>query len=153
MATKTIVRNQFVRTRLQKDFTGESQTQQQFKDECDINNVVRQFAKTGHIHHLNNSEPNYGLADSTTYHDAMNIVVQAQQEFDAMPSEIRAKFGHSPENFLSFVENPDNAQELYDMGIINTPPETFDVSGATSGDSGGTSLAEPESSGVQPPES
>ena len=151
--TTVKLRNQYSRLRSQKEFTGESQTQQQFKDECDINNVVRQFAKNGTTHHLNNSKPNYGLATADTYHDAMNIVVEAQQEFEALPAEIRKKFGHSPENFLEYIENPENAQSLYDMGITNTPPAVADEISEASLVTGGGSSTESESSGVQPPES
>ena len=37
--------------------------------------------------------------------------------FEELPSKTRAKFNNDPGEFIKFVNNPMNAQEIYDMGL------------------------------------
>lgn len=107
-----------------------SRTKQAFKEECDINNIMAKYQKTGALTHANNRHPEYGFATSTDFRQSMEIVVHAQEIFDELPSSIRAKFGNSPEAFLEFAQNPDNASEMADMGLSEPTktqaPETKD---------------------------
>jgi len=38
-----------------------------------------------------------------------------------IPSDIRKKFDNDPGKFYEFVSNPDNKEELKQMGFIETP--------------------------------
>lgn len=96
-----------------------SMTQQSFKNECDINRIVGQYKKHGVITHLNNSKENYGVAPSHSFHEAMNIVIQAQEMFDSLPSQLRKEFSNDPANFLEFVENPENYDDLIELGLVD----------------------------------
>lgn len=95
-----------------------SMTQQSFKNECDINRIVGQYKKHGVMTHLNTSQANYGVAPSHTFHEAMNIVIQAQEMFDSLPSQLRKEFSNDPASFLEFVENPENIEDMVEMGLI-----------------------------------
>lgn len=94
-----------------------SLTQQQFRDECDINTIVDQFMKTGHLP-TPSSMPQYvdyeGVFDFQT---AMNAVRQADENFMRMDAKIRARFHNSPQEFLEFFANPENTEEAIRLGL------------------------------------
>lgn len=96
-------------------------TQQQFKDECDINTILAKYQKTGAITHANNHSPEYSFATSLNFRESMEIVTRAQEMFSELPSSIRNKFRNNPEEFMDFVQNPENASEMAELGL--TPKE------------------------------
>lgn len=99
-------------------FTKPSKTKQASKDECDVNRIVKRFNETGHVSHVRNGQPLYGDFDTVeTFHEAMNIVTNAQEQFALLPAEIRKRFANDPASFLQFVGDPANADELVKMGL------------------------------------
>lgn len=111
------VRNKFDRERLSISFPAESRTKQSFRDECNINKIMAKYKSTGAIPHLNNRTPQYGLASGNDFAESMRIVKDAQEMFDALPSAIRAKFMNQPEYFLNFVQDPENQDEMIELGL------------------------------------
>ena len=62
----------------------ESRTKQSFKDECDINNILSKYQKTGIVNHINQSEGQYGdFTSEQDYQKALNTVIQAQDMFSS----------------------------------------------------------------------
>ena len=100
----------------------ETRTQQQFKDECDINRIMAQFIKTGLFTHVNNGQPQFGYATSKSFHESLELVRQAQEDFDALPSIIRKRVGHSPQGLLEFLEDPSNEKEARELGLLPPAP-------------------------------
>lgn len=100
-----------------------SMTQQQFRDECDINNIIKQYQVTGLLPE-SDKEPVYGdVSDLPSFQEAQAIIMEATDRFNALPSNIRARFDHNPGNFIAFMDNPDNLQEAVELGLatIKTP--------------------------------
>lgn len=122
MTTKNKVRNAFDRKRLQTIVNSEGGAQQQFKDECDVNMIVDMYVKTRDPRYLNPNEANYGVMPSQTFHEAMNIVVQGQQMFEELPSEVRKKFDNNPSQFLQYMDGNPDTNELYELGLIKNRP-------------------------------
>ncbi len=104
--------------RVQRVIKGESRTRQEFKKDCDINRIVGQFQKTGVADHLNRFQGAYGEFQAMDFHEAMNHVVRTQEMFETVPSEIRAKFGNDPAQFLDFVGNPENKEACIELGLM-----------------------------------
>ena len=119
---KLKIRNAFQRERVQTDVSGPSLTKQVYAAECDINNIMRKYERTGLLQHVNQYEGQYGDFTETpaSYHEAMNIVVAADEMFQTVPSQIRARFGNDPGAFLAFVDDPANEQEMRNLGLL--PP-------------------------------
>ena len=93
---------------------------QEFKDDCDINVIMRRMAKTGSVPvHVRQGQ--YIEQGPTDLHQAMNIVANAKSMFQEVPSEIRREFDHDPVKFLEFVNNPDNAERAAELGIGLAP--------------------------------
>ena len=102
-------------------FTEPGRTKQSFKDECNINNIMARYQKSGAITHVQNNQPQYGFATARTFHESMNIVTKAQSMFAELPSSIRSKFKNDPAQFLDFVQDAGNADELVELGLANAP--------------------------------
>lgn len=96
-----------------------SLTQQQFKDETDINTIVDTFMKTGVLPDPV-ALPQY--VDLTTgvfdYKEAMNMIRQADEAFMTMDAKVRARFHNSPHEFLEFFADPANRPEAERLGLI-----------------------------------
>lgn len=103
-----------------------SMTCQEFKDECDINTLV--------------TMPNYGInplkpptripsyGDFTderllNFQESQNILAEATQLFEALPSVVRERFSNDPAKLIDFVNNKDNMDEAKKLGLLNTPLE------------------------------
>lgn len=104
--------------------TGPSRTKQANSAECDINNIMTRFEKTGIIDHVNRFPGGYGdyTGAPSDYHEAMDQVVSAQAMFLTLPARVRARFGNDPGAFLDFVADPANEAELVKMGLAKAAP-------------------------------
>lgn len=96
---------------------GKSRTKQSFREESEINNIMARYTKTGIIDHFSKHGEEYGFASSVVFHEAMNVVTKADQMFDALPAAIRRRFNGDPGDFLEFVQNPENREELVELGL------------------------------------
>ena len=103
-----------------------SQTEQSHLDETDINKI---FHASNHSPDLLIPEnpPTFGdFSDVSDFTEMQNRVADAISGFEKLPSETRAFFEHKPENLVEFMNNPDNAQDAIDMGLIELEPESLD---------------------------
>jgi len=111
---------------------GESLTQQHFQEECDIINIIKRHDRNGIIEHVHRGQARYGdFSEVTDYREALDLVKNAQEEFMTIPSDIRKQFDNNPGKFYEFVSNPDNKNELIEMGFIKETPEAVALSSAT----------------------
>jgi phage internal scaffolding protein len=96
----------------------ESKTEQAHKSEVDINNIVKR-AGAGELIAKVNALQNWTYDDVTNndFQEAMNAIIKARDTFSAVPSQIRKRFNNDPAAFMDFVRNPDNKQELVEMGL------------------------------------
>lgn len=106
-----------------------SLTKQEMATDCDINNIMAKWVKTGQPPLVNPNFLSGDVSNAETYHDAMNFVAHVNSEFENLPARFRSKFDNNPEKFLEFVGNPKNQQELIDMGLAkdNRPPKAPDT--------------------------
>lgn len=102
-----------------------SLTKQSFVDECDINNIIAQFAKTG-VLPGNTRDPGSALYGDFTsvldYQTSMNLVINAHDAFLALPAAIRDRFHNDPEKLLAFLNDEKNRDEAVRLGLIDAPP-------------------------------
>jgi len=99
-------------------FTKPSRTQQQFRDECDINNIMERYGVTGELP-LGSVQPQYGdFSGITDYQSALNQVIAAQDSFLALPSKVRARFDNNPAYFIDFASDEANKDEMKALGLL-----------------------------------
>jgi len=119
-----------VRTRL--EFSKPSRTHQSMRDECDVNFILRKWAKTGLISHVSSKPPKFGSFDNVVdYQSACNQVIAADAAFMALPSRLRERFSNDPHKLLLFINDPINRDEAVRLGLFKAPeppppaPEPF----------------------------
>lgn len=100
---------------------------QSSKKQCDINNIMAQYAKSGMLPQINSSEPRF--IDNTLIPDlntAFEVTNRAIELFKELPPTIRKLMDNNPANLESFIQDPNNYGTLLKNGIIveNKPPET-----------------------------
>ena len=100
------------------DFTDDpGYTQQHFKEECDINNILDRYAQTGIVPERHGAF--YGdFSEGLEYREALDRLKSTQAEFDALPARTRDFFGNDPSRFLDFVSNPENKPHFGTIGLI-----------------------------------
>ena len=102
----------------------EGLTQQQFKDECDINNIMKRYMATGVITHVNGRAPEFGdFSNPVDFQRGLNTVIEAQAMFDELPATLCERFGNDPLKLLEFVADENNRDEAIELGIVQAPPE------------------------------
>jgi len=106
------------KTKILKMFDKQGRTKQSHKNECDINQIMAKFQKTGVLTHAKSQEAEYGDIPSVDFQEAMNIVIQSREMFAELPSSVRKRFNNSAQNYLEFLENPDNKEEMRKMGLL-----------------------------------
>lgn len=104
-------------------FKGKGRTKQAAAQETDINWIMRRYVKTGLIDHFAKHGGEYGFASAVSFHDCMNTVVKAEQMFADLPGPVRQRFNGEPAEFLSFVQNPENQEEMVKLGLARKKPE------------------------------
>lgn len=99
-----------------------SLTHQSMRDECDINLIMAKYQSTGLIEHVNQFEGNYGdFLHAVDYQSAINVVMAANDAFASLPSSIRDRFSNDPAQFLDFVHDDNNREEMIKLGLIVPP--------------------------------
>lgn len=100
-----------------KEFS-ESLTQQQFKAECDIHTILKQFARTGEISHLARAKAQFAdVSNLGSYKESLNTVIAAQDAFLELPALVRKRFSNDPAEFVKFASDPRNGEELVRLGL------------------------------------
>lgn len=102
-------------------FTDPSMTQQHFKDETMIDNILQKYAETGFL-----TDPfsprrpiQFGdFSNVTDFQTAQNAVARATEYFESLPSHIRASFNNSPADFLKALNDPEQRGKLEELGFV-----------------------------------
>ncbi len=114
-----VVHNAFDRgPRVQVNCEDEPRTKQSFKDECNINNIMLKYVRTGILEHGNRHQAQYGDVPAVDFRAALETVLNAQEVFDELPAKIRSRFRNDPAEFLGFCEDPDNVGEAATLGLL-----------------------------------
>ncbi len=127
--------------------TGPSRTQQHFKESCDINYIMKKYSQTGALMG-NPNPPQFGdFASVPDYQDSLNLVINAEAQFSALPAEIRARFNNEPDAFLAFCENEKDPLTALGIKLPKPPPE---VSPGTAAPAVPSETPEPQPSAPKP---
>lgn len=92
-------------------------TQQHMADECDINKLVERFVVTGEIKQLEMPPLQGDFTKIPTYQEALNLMIEANKSFMAMPAKVRNRFENDPGQFIDFCSNEQNRDEMRQMGL------------------------------------
>lgn len=100
----------------------ETLTSQEFKEEVDINTLLRRFNVTGQLPQ-GVRMPTYGdFTGLQDFHEAANAISLAHESFEAMPADVRFRFGNDPGRFVEFCSSESNRAEAIKMGLVPADP-------------------------------
>lgn len=103
-----------------------SLTKQEFKDECDINTIMRKYIATG-IVPTNIKLGRYGdFSEVTDYRECLDTLAETKAQFMALPSTVRRRFDNDPAKLLAFVMDKGNLEEARALGLLREeakPPQ------------------------------
>lgn len=107
----------------------EGMTRQEFEAECNINNIMAKYQRTGVVDHITKHAPEYGDYDPIDFQTALNTIKEGEEMFAELPSSARKYFDNDPATFMTFVQDPNNIDKLVELGLASKPahtPETPD---------------------------
>jgi len=117
------IRNRFSKkTANPTEIPGKTRTQQNFKEESDINVITARYLKTGVFPNARESAGIFGDFTSVDYMEMRNAIADIGQTFDTLPAKVRNKFQNDPYQLIRFVEKPENFEAALKLGLV-TPPE------------------------------
>lgn len=103
---------------------GESMTQEHFSEEAEINNIISFHDKTGLIKNVQRGVAQYGdYSEVNEYRESLDLVRQADESFNQLPSHIRKSFNNNAGDFFEFAGNPANEEKLVEMGLAKATPK------------------------------
>lgn len=101
----------------------ENMTDPSYEEETNINKIMaRYIAGQGLPLHLR--EANFeDFAEAPDFMEAQNILARANEQFAALPSNVRERFNNRPADFLAFVHDPANREEARRLNLLVPTPE------------------------------
>lgn len=76
------------------------------KAECDINNVLLRYRKSGLVTHLASGVPTYmDVSEVGDYKSAMDHLRSTERFFQALPAKVREYFDNDPVAFLDYASS------------------------------------------------
>lgn len=112
--------------RVQHDFSAGGRTRQEFRDECDVNILMKRYQRTG-VLPGDPASMRYGdFSSLPDFMEAMNTVARANEAFAALPAHVRKRFGNDPGEYVDFVADPKNIDEVRKLGLakaVEVPSE------------------------------
>lgn len=93
----------------------QSLTDQQFKDDCSIEGIVKRY---GILPPPNIPCIDADVSDIGDFAECMEKVQAGLDHFNDLPSDIRKRFGNDPKAFFAWINNPENVAEAVRTGLM-----------------------------------
>lgn len=92
-------------------------------DQTDIYKMIERAKRGGDLTHIALGIAKYGdFSQAPSFGEAMQQMIEAQLLFDQLPSKLRKRFENEPEQLTAFVMDPENLDELVDLGLAEKTP-------------------------------
>jgi phage internal scaffolding protein len=96
-----------------------SKTDKSWKDACDASKIVHRMQQTGICSHLAHGQGNYlDVSEVPDLIGAMAQVQAANVAFMSLPAKIRARFENDMVKYVEFLQDPKNAAEAVELGLM-----------------------------------
>jgi len=101
----------------------ESRTRQEFKAECDINTIIDRFGIGENPIESHQWVTDVDIENApSNYQDVMNQLNVARDQFMSLPARLRGRFNNDPHEFVSFVSDSKNLDEMVQLGLAVPRP-------------------------------
>lgn len=96
---------------------GETLTQQQYKEDCDVNVIMEKFMKTGQMPQTVAPMLEGDFSNLPSYQEALQTVIDANDMFMEIPAKIRLKFENDPQQLINYLADETNNEEAIKLGL------------------------------------
>lgn len=97
-----------------------SRTDQSFREECDINTLLRRF-NLGMDIPANWEGISGDFTEALDFKSSLDAVRAAEDAFMSLPAEVRSRFQNNPGELISWIEKEENRAEAERMGLLKKP--------------------------------
>ena len=95
-----------------------SMARQEFKDEVDINNIMKKYDDRLNAVPFTASGQYGDFSQITEFRDMLDTVIYAQEAFASLPASMRKRFGNDPALLLEFLQDEANYDEGVKLGLL-----------------------------------
>lgn len=106
---------------------GPSRTKTEFTEECDINVILKKWKEKTAIPELREGGYYADFSNIQSFDDAVDIVTNAQNEFNELPADTRSYFENNPQKLVDFLGIEDNKEKAIELGLIKAPKSTVKI--------------------------
>lgn len=100
-----------------------SMTQQSYKHQASIQNIVNKYLKTGLVTGHQTPPLPEEFVNITDFHTAMNMVKRGEESFNSLPAHLRSEYGNDVGRFMAALSDPTQKQKLTDLGVFAASQE------------------------------
>lgn len=101
-----------------------SKTDQQWKKDCDVNEVMKKFKRTGQITHLAKKQGHFSdISEIPDLLAATKHINDAMELFSELDSATRKKFNNNPTELYEFLMDSKNDEEAIKLGLKLSPED------------------------------
>lgn len=101
------------------DTGSESHVDQSYKDECDINRIMRRYEKDPNAAVPQVDGASYlDVSEVGSFFEAQLLVKRGEAAFAALDSRVRERFHNSAVELMQFLDDPNNEKEARKLGIL-----------------------------------
>lgn len=113
--------NPYERVPVRKVFTKASRVEQNHRDRCNINTILKKCKKTGLLPSRGDAGYYGDFTGVEDFHSNIQRIEAAQQAFMTLPANVRKEFKNDPGMLLDFLSNSENRQKAIELGILPKP--------------------------------
>ena len=98
-----------------------SRTVQSDREGTDLKILLEKYVETGEIPtvQLPGGEPLDGdFTGLPDFQEMQNMLIDIQEQFDALPSKVREKFANDPIAMVQFLQDENNIEEAVKLGLM-----------------------------------
>lgn len=118
-------RTQFEHRHVGQSFKGVvKMTDSQFKDDCTIEGIIKRY---GILPRPEVQPIGADVSDLGDFAECMRRVQDGLNDFQSLPSDIRARFGNDPKAFCAWISDKENAPEAVRLGLMIERKEEVSV--------------------------
>lgn len=101
----------------------QSKVQEQFADACQTDTIIRKYNTMGINPFIASGGSEYlDTTEIPSFVVAQNSQVKVREYFEGLPSDIRLEFNNDPVQFVEAVLDPQNADYLREIGVLEPLP-------------------------------
>lgn len=117
---KVIVRRNFEYVDTPGLVCGPGKTRQEFIQECDVNTIMANALRTGTVPTRTDMARYGDFSSGADYFEAQNILIKGREQFMALSSKVREKFGNDPGKFLAWIHDEKvSLEEKHELGLLS----------------------------------